>query len=78
MALKNDLIAYRERWAEVEAIQREERRSASLELRWRQLNAAYNLAKGLGWLRPDTSEMGVFLRWAKIKEKAENSRKTIA
>ena len=40
MALKHDLRAYQKQWKAVEAIQAEERRSASLELRWRQLNAA--------------------------------------
>jgi len=70
MTLKSDLIAYQARWAAVEAIQREERRSASLALRWQQLNAAYGMAKGLGLLQPDLSEMEVFIRWAKLKEKA--------
>ena len=70
MSLKSDLLAYRERWAAVDAFQQEERRTASLELRWRQLNAAYGLAKGLGLLQPDPSEMEVFERWARLKEKA--------
>ena len=70
MTLKNDLRAYQEHWPAVEEIQAEERRSASLELRWRQLNAAYGMAKGLGLLQPDLSEMEVFERWAKLKEKA--------
>jgi hypothetical protein len=72
MTLKQDLKFYRSRWAAVAAVQAEERRSASLELRWRQLNSAYGMAKGLGLLRPDPSEAGVFERWAKIKEKASN------
>lgn len=72
MTLENDLRAYQERWKAVEAIQAEERRSASLELRWRQLNAAYGMAKGLGLLQPDPSEMEVFERWAKLKEKANS------
>lgn len=70
MAMKDDLKAYQARWAEVEAIAQLERRSASIELRWKQLNAAYALAKGLGLLQPDTSEMEIFLRWAKLKTKA--------
>jgi hypothetical protein len=70
MALKDDLRLYQARWKAVEEIQAEERRSASLELRWQQLNAAYGLAKGSGLLQPDLSEMGVFERWAKLKEKA--------
>ncbi len=75
MTLKQDLLAYQERWKAVEAIQREERASASLELRWRQLNAAYGMAKALGLLQPDPSEMEVFERWAKIKEHAERHQK---
>lgn len=76
MSMRSDLAAYKARWAEVEAFQREERRSASLSLRWKQLNAAYGMAKGLNWLKPDPSEIGVFERWAKLKEKAvSQSRK---
>jgi len=37
------------------------------------LNAAYALAKGLGLLQPDPSEMEVFQRWAKLKEKHPDS-----
>jgi hypothetical protein len=70
MALKDDLIAYQARWEDVEAFVTEERRTASLELRWRQLNNAYAMAKGLGLLRADPSEAGVFAQWAKLKEKA--------
>jgi hypothetical protein len=70
MDLKELMQDYQARWKAVEAIQAEERRSASLELRWRQLNAAYGLAKGLGLLQPDPDEMEVFKRWAILKDKA--------
>ncbi len=63
---------YQAGWKAVEEIQAEERHSASLELRWRQLNAAYGMAKGLGLLKSDPSEMEVFKRWAILKEKATN------
>ncbi len=43
MSLKQDLNAYLETWEAVENIQVNERRSASLELRWMQLNAAYGM-----------------------------------
>ncbi len=69
MSLRSDLLAYQERWKAVEEIQAEERRSASLELRWMQMNAAYGLAKALGLLQPDPSEMGVIERWALLKQK---------
>ncbi len=67
---KSDLRAYQDRWKAVEEIQREERRSAPLALRWQQLNAAYGMAKALGLLQPDPSEQEVFERWARLKEKA--------
>ena len=70
MTLKDELKGYRSRWAEVDAVVAEERRTASLELRWRQLNAAYAMAIGFGLRQEDTSEAGVFKRWAKLKEKA--------
>jgi hypothetical protein len=72
MTLKDDLKAYHARWAEVEAVIKEERRTASLELRWQQLNTAYSLARDLGLLREDPSEAGVFERWAMLKEKADS------
>jgi len=68
MTLKDDLKAYQSRWANVDAVVAEERRTASLELRWQQLNTAYAMAKGLGLLRSDPSEAEVFERWAKLKE----------
>ncbi len=77
MSLKDDIRAYRQRWEAVERIQAEERRSASLELRWMQLNAAYGMAKGLGLLRPDPSEWGVYERWAKLKEQFLKKKESI-
>jgi hypothetical protein len=70
MTLKDELRAYRTSWAEVDAVVAEERRTASMELRWQQLNAAYAMAIGLGLRQEDTSEDGVFERWVKLKEKA--------
>jgi hypothetical protein len=70
MTLKDDMKAYQARWAEVEAVIKEERRTASLGLRWKQLNTAFAIAKGLGLLREDPSESGVHEKWAKLKEKA--------
>ncbi len=74
MTLKDDLKAYCERWAEVEAVIQEERRTASIELRWKQLNSIYAMAKSLGLLRPDTSEIEVYQKWAKLKNQADNLR----
>jgi hypothetical protein len=69
MIHKRDLHAYQERWKAVEKIQVQEQRSASIELRWRQLNAAYGIAKGLGLLQPDLSEFEVFEQWVKQRKK---------
>jgi hypothetical protein len=43
----------------VDLIVKEERRTVPFELRWQQLNSAYALAKGLGFVREDPSEAGV-------------------
>lgn len=72
MLLKEELIAYRARLEEVDAVISEQRRTASIELRWQQLNAACAMAIGLGLAQKDISETGVFERWAKLKEKALN------
>ncbi len=74
MSLKDEIQAYCHRWEEVNKVQEEERRSASIELRWRQLNAAYGMAKALGLLRRDPSKLGVFEKWAKLKEKYANQQ----
>jgi hypothetical protein len=70
VTLKDELRAYRTRWVEVDAVVAEERRTASIELRWQQLNTAYAMAIGLGLRQEDNSEAEVFERWAKLKEKA--------
>jgi hypothetical protein len=70
MALKQDLQLYQASWQAVEAVQQAERQSASLALRWQQLNAAYCMAKSLGLLQPDPSEIEIHIRWAKLKEEA--------
>ncbi len=66
----DEVIAYRERWRAVEAVEREERRRATLELRWRQLNSLIAMAKGLGLVASDASEAGVHARWATLRERA--------
>jgi len=64
-----DIGFYLNRWKAVEEIERQELRSASMEICLRQLNAIWRLAKGLGFsFEPDESEIEVFTRWAKIKE----------
>jgi hypothetical protein len=74
MTMKDDLKAYRARWAEVEAVVQAERRTTSLELHWQQLNAAYQLGKGLGLQQSDQGELEVHQKWARLKEKAANQK----
>ena len=67
---KEDAIAYRERWREVERIERLEVQSATIQDRWRQLNAVKRRAIRLGITRKEEdSEMAIFLLWAKLREK---------
>ena len=72
MTLRDDIRAYQAGQAAAEAAQRVERSTASFELRWQQLNAAYGMAKALGLLRPDPSEAEVWERWAMLKTQATN------
>jgi hypothetical protein len=63
------LKAYRERWLAVADIERRELQSASIELRWQQLNAVVGLAKSLGSMRSNDTEVEIYQRWANLKEK---------
>lgn len=67
-----DLKAYLDRYQAVAEIERQEQRSASLELRWQQLNAVVGVAIGLGIMKPDDSELEIYLRWAKLKNNPSN------
>jgi hypothetical protein len=67
MSFRDDLIAYQVRWDMVEKRIQEERKNASPELRWRQLNAAYSMGQRLGLQRDDASELEVINLWAKLK-----------
>ena len=67
---KADAIAYRERWREVEQVERLETQSATIQDRWRQLNAVKRRANRLGITRKeDDGEMEIFLRWANLRKK---------
>ena len=58
----------RDRWKEVEEIERQELRAMTLEQHWQKLNAIVRFAIETGMnLEKDDSEMEVFLRWAKLK-----------
>ena len=68
-----DLKAYCDRWQAVAVIEQWELQTASLELRWRQLNAVIGLALGVGIFYPDDSESEIHQRWAYLKEKLTSS-----
>jgi hypothetical protein len=71
MTLKDDVIAYKERWRAVAEIEQEEQRTISIETKWRQLNSIISLAIRMGIFKPDPSEELVYAQWAKLKEKAD-------
>jgi hypothetical protein len=59
---------FRDRWQAVAAVQDQEQRAASIALRWKQLNAIWQLALGMGvWPEPDKTENLVLERWARLK-----------
>ena len=62
------LKAYISRWQAVEEIERQELQTATLELRWQQLNAVIGMAIGLGIYEPIEDETEVFQRWAILKD----------
>ncbi len=67
----------RGRWKAVEEIERQELRASTVQHNWKKLNEIMIRAKLLGLSRnDDDGEMEVFLRWAKLKEKYEASRRT--
>jgi hypothetical protein len=65
---KERVRQYRQRWQAVRMVQKEEARRASLEVRWRQLNAAFSMGIGLQFKVNNLDEMRVYRRWAKLKE----------
>ena len=75
MTLKDDMAAYLAQWQAVAAIERKELRTTSIETKWRQLHSIINLAIQLGIFKPDPSELMVYERWAKLKEKASDQKR---
>ena len=62
------LKAYLARWQAVEEVERLEMQTATLELRWQQLNAVIGMAIGLGLDKSTEDEIVIFQRWAKLKD----------
>ena len=69
-----ELKAYLTRWQAVEEIERQELQNATLELRWKQLNAVIGMAIGLDIYKSREDEIEVIQRWVKLKEKATGQR----
>lgn len=61
--------AFRDRWKAVEEVEALEQQTASIELRWQQLNSILRMAIGLGLPLTDSSEddLVVYQRWAKLR-----------
>ena len=47
---QQNLLAYRQRWTAVAAVEAAERQSSSIAERWRQLNALFGMARSLNIL----------------------------
>ncbi|MES0361819.1 MAG: hypothetical protein ABUK20_12945 [Anaerolineales bacterium] len=62
------LKAYLARWQAVEEVERQELQTATLELRWQQLNAVIGIAIGLGIFESADDETEVYQRWAILKD----------
>jgi hypothetical protein len=63
------LKAYQDRWKQIADLERREQRAASMDLRWRQTNAIFALALGLGlpFDQQGMEEAIVRQRWEKLK-----------
>ncbi|MEW6405186.1 MAG: hypothetical protein AB1649_25615 [Chloroflexota bacterium] len=62
--------AYRERWREVAEIERREAQSATVQDRWRQLNAVFGMAQSLGLLEKLAAdqEETIWQRWVVLTQ----------
>jgi len=69
MTLEEEMRIYKARWEALDAVRNEELKAATYEDRWLKLNFAYGLGKALGFKQDQTSEMEIYLRWAKIKDR---------
>lgn len=70
--MNEGMKAYRNRWQAVVDIEQQENLHASIEDRWRQLNAVFGLAVGLGLVVADPGEEEGHRRWAKLKNQPNN------
>lgn len=64
------LQKYRQRWAAVEEIEKQEAREASFEQRWQQLNNLVGMARALGINISDENEEEVARhRWLRLQQR---------
>ena len=71
MTLKDDMVAYRDRWQAMAEMELQELLTTSIETKWRQLNSIVNLAIRWGFFKPDPSDEVVHQQWAKLKGKTD-------
>jgi len=72
---KTQVQLFLHRWQAVEEVRQREARAATIELRWRQLNAAYNIMRKLNLVSDRPNEELGHERWARLKEKAARVNK---
>ena len=63
------------RWQAVEEVRQREARAATVELRWRKLNAVYCMSRTLQVVPRKPDETRVYERWARLREKAVRASK---
>lgn len=63
---KADVLAYRDRWKTVAEIEIQERRRATIQTRWKQVNAIARLS--------DENKLIVYQRWAIIKQSFDETK----
>ncbi len=59
---------FRNRWDAVAAVEATEQQIASMTLRWKQLNALFQLGMGLGLIqKTDQDDSSIQQRWSRLK-----------
>jgi hypothetical protein len=69
--MKSDKLKYyRERWMEIEQIERREQAESTIETRWQQVNTLRNMAiaLGLSFEEDEEEKLAIYQRWAKLKK----------
>lgn len=66
------LKTYRQRWEAIEQQERLELKASTIDMRWKQVNAIWGLAKALGIEVPsdERGEEIIRKRWAKLRAKS--------